>query len=89
MQKFNAFEKPDMGQVITVIVEAEADHRASDDKSKRLRKAWDAKIEAIQNGDRKAFSNQLPAWLEVDPKIISVEEQASVKASSRNLRMVR
>lgn len=67
-KKFNAFEKPDMGQVITVIVEAEADHRASDDKSKRLRKAWDEKIKAIQNGDRKAFSNQLPAWLEVDPK---------------------
>ncbi|MCD1591788.1 recombinase family protein [Qipengyuania citrea] len=67
-KKFNAFEKPDMGQVITVIVEAEADHRASDDKSKRVRKAWDAKIEAMQNGDRKAFSKHLPAWLEIDPK---------------------
>ena len=67
-KKFNAFEKPDMGQVITVIVEAEADHRASDDKSKRVRKAWDAKIEAMQNGDKKAFSKHLPAWLEIDPK---------------------
>lgn len=57
-KKFNAFEKPDMGQVITVIVEAEADHRASDDKSKRVRKAWDAKIEAMQNGDKKALQDE-------------------------------
>jgi DNA invertase Pin-like site-specific DNA recombinase len=65
---WKAGEKPDMGQVITVIVEAEADHRASDDKSDRLQKAWATKIKAIQNGDRKAFSQHLPGWLEIDPK---------------------
>lgn len=59
--------KPDMGQVITVIVEAEADHRASFEKSKRVKAAWDRKVAAIVAGDRKAFTKVLPAWLEVCP----------------------
>ena len=73
--------KPDMGQVITVIVEAEADHRASADKSDRVSRAWNEKIEAIKNGDRKAFSKQLPAWLEVHPKtqeIVTNEHRAEI-----------
>ena len=65
---WKAGEKPDMGQVITVIVEAEADHRASADKSARLRASWKAKLEAVQNGDRKAITKVLPAWLKVDPE---------------------
>jgi DNA invertase Pin-like site-specific DNA recombinase len=64
---WKAGEKPDMGQVITVIVEAEADHRASHEKSKRVKAAWDKKVDAIVAGDRKAFSKVLPAWLEVCP----------------------
>ncbi|WP_379921705.1 recombinase family protein [Erythrobacter sp. R86502] len=65
---WSAGQKPDMGQVITVIVEAEADHRASDDKSKRVQQAWNQKIEAMVAGDRKAHSKHLPGWLEIDPK---------------------
>lgn len=65
---WRAGEKPEMGQVITVIVEAESDHRASDDKSKRLKKAWTTKIAAIEAGDKTAYSKILPAWLEVDPE---------------------
>jgi len=64
---WRAGEKPDMGQVITVIVEAEADHRASHEKSKRVKAAWDKKVDAIIAGERKAFSRILPAWLEVCP----------------------
>jgi DNA invertase Pin-like site-specific DNA recombinase len=64
---WKAGEKPDMGQVITVIVEAEADHRASHEKSKRVKAAWDRKVTAIVAGERKAFTKVLPAWLEVCP----------------------
>lgn len=65
---WNAYERADMGKVMMAIVKAEAAHDHSHEKSKKLKKAWNLRIEAIQAGEKRAFTPLLPAWMEVDPE---------------------
>lgn len=65
-QIYTAGERIDMMQVMSVILKAELAHEESDKKSKRIRASWNKKIEAAQNGDRRAMTKILPAWLERD-----------------------
>lgn len=67
-QFYPAYGRIEMSQIMLVIVKAEAAHDASHEKSKRLKKAWQEKITAIQNGDKRAFTKGLPAWLVMDPQ---------------------
>lgn len=64
---YPAGERIDMGKVMLVIVKAEAAHDHSHEKSKKLKKAWALRVEAIQGGEKRAFTPLLPAWMEVCP----------------------
>ena len=62
---WNAYERADMGKVMMAILKAEAAYDHSHEKSKKLKKAWNLRIEAIQGGEKRAFTPLLPAWMEV------------------------
>lgn len=64
---WNAYERADMGKVMMAILKAEAAYDHSHEKSKKLKKAWSLRIEAIQAGEKRAFTPLLPAWMEVCP----------------------
>jgi DNA invertase Pin-like site-specific DNA recombinase len=65
-QFLDASKKPDLIEMIKVMLEADLGNKESSKKSERVRKAWNAKVEAAQNGNKLAMTKQLPAWLEMD-----------------------
>lgn len=65
---FEAGKRLELGQVITVVVEAELSREESEKKSKRIAAAWQEKIDKAIAGDRTAMTKILPAWLERDPE---------------------
>lgn len=62
-QIYRAGERLDMGKAMLLIAKSELAHEESSKKSKRLKAAWASKIAAVQNGDRKALTSQMPGWL--------------------------
>lgn len=64
---FEAGKRLSMSQVLTTTIKAELGAEESENKSKRVKAAWDKRIVAAQNGTRTAISAVIPGWLVVDP----------------------
>ncbi|MBC7502334.1 MAG: recombinase family protein [Herminiimonas sp.] len=67
-QFLDASQKPELIEMIKIMLAADLAHKESAKKSERVRKAWEAKIQAAVNGSRLAMTKILPAWLEADAK---------------------
>jgi DNA invertase Pin-like site-specific DNA recombinase len=59
-------QRIDLATVINLILKAELAFEESAKKSDRIRKAWDAKLDAAKAGDRLAMTPIVPSWLKVD-----------------------
>ena len=65
---FHAGEKIQIHDIMLIIVEADLAHKESYKKSDRLLRSWEARVQAIVDGDKKALSKVPPRWIDVDPK---------------------
>ena len=72
-QIYDAGQKLDLTSIITIIVKAELNHEEIEKRQKRNLAAWGKKIESIQDGDRKAVTAMVPAWLTVNPETRQIE----------------
>lgn len=67
--------------LFSLVLEADRSQKESLHKSNRVKAAWDAKIQAAIDGDRKAMTKILPAWLMREDKthaMIVNRQRASV-----------
>ena len=62
-QIYEAGKRIDMMKVMSIILKSELAREESEKKSIRIRASWTKKIEAAMNGDRRAMTKILPAWL--------------------------
>lgn len=72
-QIYNAGERIDMMKVMSVILKAELAREESEKKSLRTRASWTNKIDAAINGDRRAMTKILPAWLQRNDDTMQME----------------
>ncbi|EQB11236.1 recombinase family protein [Sphingobium lactosutens] len=72
-QIYEAGKRIDMMKVMSVILKAELAREESEKKSIRTRASWSNKIEAAINGDRRAMTKILPAWLQRNDDTMQME----------------
>lgn len=72
-QIYEAGKRIDMMKVMSVILKAELAREESEKKSLRTRASWSNKIEAAINGDRRAMTKILPAWLQRNDDTMQME----------------
>ena len=75
-QIYEAGQRLDLASIITIItiiVKAELNHDEIEKRQSRNLAAWGKKIEKIQDGDRKAITAMVPAWLTVNPETRTIE----------------
>ncbi|WP_084491013.1 recombinase family protein [Sphingobium ummariense] len=72
-QIYEAGKRIDMMKVMSVILKAELAREESEKKSLRTRASWSNKIEAAINGDRRAMTKILPAWLQRNDATMQME----------------
>lgn len=72
-QIYEAGKRIDMMKVMSVILKAELAREESEKKSLRTRASWSNKIEAAINGDRRAMTKILPAWLQRNDSTMQME----------------
>ncbi|MBV2147496.1 recombinase family protein [Sphingobium sp. AS12] len=65
-QTYEANTRIDMMKVMSIILKAELAREESEKKSIRIKASWTKKIDAAINGDRRALTKILPAWLTRD-----------------------
>ncbi len=65
-QIYEANTRIDMMKVMSIILKSELAREESEKKSIRIKASWQNKIEAAINGDRRALTKILPAWLQRD-----------------------
>ncbi len=73
-QIYEAGQRLDLASIITVIVKGELSREEIEKRQKRILAVWEKKIQTIQDGDRKAVTSMVPAWIDVDPdtKVMSI-----------------
>lgn len=74
-QIYQTGQRLDLASIITVIVKGELSREEIEKRQQRILAVWDKKIQTIQDGDRKAVTSMVPAWLAVDPdtKLMSID----------------
>lgn len=65
---YNAGERVEMVPVIEAILKSELARGESENKSVRVRAAWQKKRDDANAGERKAITATTPAWISVDPQ---------------------
>jgi DNA invertase Pin-like site-specific DNA recombinase len=65
-QIYEANTRIDMMKVLSIILKSELAREESEKKSIRTKASWTKKIESAINGDRRALTKILPAWLRRD-----------------------
>ncbi|MFX4087499.1 recombinase family protein [Sphingobium yanoikuyae] len=80
-QIYEAGKRIDMMKVMSIILKAELAREESEKKSIRIRASWSKKIEDAQNGDKRAMTKTLLAWLKRDDETLLmsvIPERAAV-----------
>ncbi|MCW2365567.1 DNA invertase Pin-like site-specific DNA recombinase [Sphingobium sp. B7D2B] len=66
---YKAGDDTDMMDLFSVIIKASVAHEESSKKSKRSNAGWSRIHTAIANGDKRAYSRQCPAWLDIKEEV--------------------